>query len=131
MEFKEQDLLAYACDKFEQNKYDEALETFVLLYTRGYEKEWIRQNIYQCYVNCNDEEFRQTFESNINGTKIKYEDCSLDFVPYQEGKYYIFDKKEEQFVGVFSTERKCETILLCGLRSDGVAFWAKRIGNLV
>lgn len=104
MEFKEQDLLAYACDKFEQNKYDEALETFVLLYTRGYEKEWIRQNIYQCYVNCNDEEFRQTFESNINGTKIKYEDCSLDFVPYQEGKYYIFDKKEEQFVGVFSTD---------------------------
>ena len=41
MEFKEQDLLAYACDKFEQNKYDEALETFVLLYTRGYDKIFI------------------------------------------------------------------------------------------
>ena len=31
----------------------------------------------------------------------------------------------------WDAQRKCETILLCGLRSDGVAFWAKRIGNLV
>ena len=31
----------------------------------------------------------------------------------------------------WDAQRKCETILLCGLRSDGVTFWAKRIGNLV
>ena len=65
-----------------------------------------------------------------------YENCSV------QGKWeYTADHRGMITYGPYTEEvrvycgwdaqRKCETILLCGLRSDGVAFWAKRIGNLV
>ena len=65
-----------------------------------------------------------------------YENCSV------QGKWeYTADHRGMIAYGPYTEEvrvycgwdaqRKCETILLCGLRSDGVAFWAKRIGNLV
>ena len=34
MENREELLYTYACEKFEQQKYDEALEAFILLYRR-------------------------------------------------------------------------------------------------
>ena len=32
-------LVEYACLRFEEEKYDEALEAFVLAYSKGYERE--------------------------------------------------------------------------------------------
>ena len=104
MNFKEEELLAYAYDKFENNKYDEALEIFILLYTKGYERKWILENIYKCYVDCNEGQFRNTFEQNKKDINVEYEDCKLDFIPYKEGQYYIFDKLEKNFIGKFSTD---------------------------
>ena len=50
MENREELLYTYACEKFEQQKYDEALEALILLYGKGYERDWIKNSIYQCYV---------------------------------------------------------------------------------
>lgn len=42
MENREELLYTYACEKFEQQKYDEALEALILLYGKGYERDWIK-----------------------------------------------------------------------------------------
>lgn len=102
MDMKENDLMIYACEKFEEQKYDEALEAFVLLYGKGYEREWIKENIYQCYVNGNEGEFQKTYDECIKSVPVAYEQCILDFIPYKEGEYYIYDKQMEEFIGVFS-----------------------------
>ena len=94
--------MEYACAKFEAGIYDEALEAFILAYCKGYEQEWILENIYNCYVSGNEESFREAYLHNTNGMGVAYEDCTLDFVPYREGEYYIFDKEMGVFRGVFS-----------------------------
>lgn len=98
MMIKNDMLLELACMKFQEYKYDEALEAFVLAYSRGYEQEWIIEQIYNCYMAGNDETFRETYGQR----EIAYEDCILDFIPYKEGEYYIFDKEGGVFRGVFS-----------------------------
>ena len=67
-----------------------------------------------------------------------YENCSVQgkWVIYRvifTGMitYEFYTVEEVRVYCGWDAQRKCETILLCGLRSDGVAFWAKRIGNLV
>ena len=100
MDYKE--LLEYGCLKFENNAYDEALEIFIWLYQNGYEQEWILENIYSCYINGNENEFRESFNESIVSSICSYNDCKLDFVPYRDGEYFIFDKIEKTFEGVFS-----------------------------
>lgn len=98
-----QKLLEYALKKFQEEKYDEALDAFVLAYSKGYEREWILENIYNCYMEGNDESFCNAYEHLALDTEISYKDCTLDFIPYQEGEYYIFDKEIKKFRGIFST----------------------------
>lgn len=95
-------LLQYACEKFALKQYEDALEAFVLAYSKGFEKKWVLENIYNCYVNGNEKEFRDVFECSNYNKNFSYEDCLLDFVPYKEGQYYIFDKEQQRFCGVFS-----------------------------
>ncbi|MCM1258663.1 MAG: glycosyltransferase [Roseburia sp.] len=102
MRSKENELLAYACERFESGKYEEALEAFVLAYQKGYEREWILENIYNCYMSGNEQEFQKVYRQYSTERKPAYEDCTLDFIPYREGEYYIFDKKDGIFCGVFS-----------------------------
>ncbi|MGN0344815.1 MAG: hypothetical protein ACI4EC_07640 [Lachnospiraceae bacterium] len=96
------ELIEYACKRFEEEKYDEALEAFVLSYSKGIEPDWILENIYNCYVSGNAAEFEQTFKQFQTQAGISYEQCILDFIPYREGEYYIFDKEAGIFRGVFS-----------------------------
>ncbi len=95
-------LVDYAYAKFQEEKYEEALEAFVLAYCKGYEKEWILENIYQCYMEGNQAEFQSAYARHTGNVNVAYEDCILDFIPYKEGAYYIFDKEEGAFRGVFS-----------------------------
>lgn len=97
-----EEILTYACERFQEEKFDEALEAFVLAYSKGYEQEWILENIYQCYVEGNLTEFRNAYESWENEEKIPFEECILDFIPYTEGEYYIFDRELKRFLGLFS-----------------------------
>lgn len=102
-------LLDYACTKFQSGLYDEALEAFVLAYSKGYEQEWVMNNIYSCYMAGNEEEFCKTFAQQAPDIGISYEDCILDFIPYRDGEYYIFDKEMGAFRGVFSVHDLQET----------------------
>lgn len=98
----EKQLLDYACLRFEEEKYDEALEAFVLAYSKGYEREWILENIYACYMAGNEPAFREAYEKQGFDSGVSYESCTLDFIPYKDGEYYIFDKKCAEFCGKFS-----------------------------
>lgn len=104
-------LLEYACEKFQEEKYDEALEIFVLLYMRAYEQDWILETIYSCYMSGNLQEFQNAFEQNADAENLAYEDCVLDFIPYQDGKYYIYDKELAVFRGIFSCNDLAEADL--------------------
>lgn len=98
----ETELLEYACGKFQEQKYDEALETFVLAYSKGIQQKWILDNIYSCYMEGNETEFQQTYEKTKGKRDISYDECLFDFIPYKDGEYYIFDKEMASFRGVFS-----------------------------
>lgn len=98
----EEELLTYACERFQEEKFDEALEAFVLAYCKGYEQDWILENIYQCYVEGNQEEFRKAYKFWQLEDMAAFEECLLDFIPYRDGEYYIFDKEQKRFCGVFS-----------------------------
>ena len=98
----EKQLLDYACLRFEEEKYDEALEAFVLAYSKGYEREWILENIYACYMEGNESAFREAYEKQGFDSGVSYEACALDFIPYKDGEYYIFDKACAEFCGKFS-----------------------------
>lgn len=97
-----EELLAYACSRFEEGNYEEALEAFILVYTKGYQQEWILDNIYNCYLEGNQEEFKETYQGSMHEMDVPYEECTLDFVPYKNGEYYIFDKEIKRFLGIFS-----------------------------
>lgn len=36
--------------------------------------------------------------------QCKYEECILDFFPYLEEKYYIFDRELKTFLGIYDAE---------------------------
>ncbi len=99
-----QELLDYACTQFENGAYDAALEAFILAYEKGYEKEWVLENIYSCYMEGNEAEFQKNYEHWNTGDKLKYEGLTLDFIPYREGEYYIYDKEIQNFRGIFSMD---------------------------
>lgn len=99
-----QELLDYACTQFENRAYDAALEAFILAYTKGYEKEWVLENIYSCYMAGNEAEFQKKYEHWNTCGKPEYESLTLDFIPYREGEYYIYDKEIENFRGLFSMD---------------------------
>ena len=46
MALENRELMEYACVRFKEGKYDEALESFALLYMRGYEQKWIIETVY-------------------------------------------------------------------------------------
>lgn len=95
-------LIDYALQRFEEQKYDEALEAFILAYSKGFEQEWILENIYACYMQGNEETFRDAYGHQLFESNVTYEECTLDFIPYKEGEYYIYDKEKAQFSGKFS-----------------------------
>lgn len=97
-----QQLLDYACAQFENGAYDAALEAFILAYTKEYEQEWVLENIYNCYMAGNEAEFQKNYGHWHTGDKPEYESLTLDFIPYREGEYYIFDKEIQNFRGIFS-----------------------------
>lgn len=103
-------LVDYACLRFEEGKYDEALDAFVLAYSKGIEREWILDNIYNCYVVGNETEFRTNYAHLEGQTAISYEDCLLDFIPYSEGEYYIFDKEQQIFLRKVSVQNMLEKV---------------------
>lgn len=100
----ENNILDLAIENFEQKNYDKALELLILSYEKEDCKEWILENIYNCYIAGNEEEFRNSFQkyTEKNSYKYAYEDCLIDFIPYREGEYFLFDKEKQNFNGKIS-----------------------------
>lgn len=93
----ENNILDLAIENFEQKSYDKALELLILSYEKEDCKEWILENIYNCYIVGNEEEFRNSFQkyTEKNSYKYAYEDCLIDFIPYREGEYFFLIKKNK------------------------------------
>ena len=73
MTIEKTELLEYACRKFQDEQYDEALEAFVLAYQKGYERDWVIENIYACYMSGNEDTFQNTYKEHekIQTTFVK------------------------------------------------------------
>ncbi len=99
-----QELLEYACTQFENGAYDAALEAFILSYAKEYEQEWVLENIYNCYMSGNEAEFQENYNCWNTSEKPPYGSLTLDFVPYRDGAYYIYDKGVQRFLGVYSMD---------------------------
>lgn len=90
---------------FELEQYEQAVSDLIQAYDLGYEQEWILENIYQCFIVPNEQEFRRNYEQNSNGfTQLPFEECILDFIPVYEDRYYIFNREEKKFQGMFALE---------------------------
>lgn len=62
----------------------------------------------------NEERFRETYMQQAAYLRIPYDECMLDFIPYRDGEYFIFDKEKHIFRGVFSVPA------LYGTKADSV-----------
>lgn len=92
---------------FELEQYDRSVQDFIQAYNLDYEKEMILENLYQCFVYPNEQEFRDNFNKNSGEfTQLDYEACELDFIPVSEEKFYIFDREEQKFKGLFILDYK-------------------------
>ena len=99
--------LYYECGikYFEAERYKEAVSNWIQAYDLDYEKESIIENIYNCFILPNEQEFRKNYEQNREGfTEVPFEACTLDFIPLSEDEFCIFDREEKTFQGVIALE---------------------------
>lgn len=101
---------------FELEKYEEAILNWIRAYELEYERENILENIYHCFIEPNEQEFRKNYEqSSTEFTKLPFEACMLDFIPLCEDKFYIFDWEEKVFQGKITLEKT-------PIQGDNIAF---------
>ena len=87
-------------EEFEAGRYEEALNSFILSYHNGDDKEDIMNIILSCFVEPNMEELRDTYETNANGTtKINYQELPLMLIPISDSIFFIYDKEQDCFLG--------------------------------
>lgn len=92
---------------FEGGFYKQAVEYLIRAYDLGFAKQQILEDIYACFVYPNEEEFLNNFIHNSEGiTQVSFEECILDFIPVSENEFYIFDKEQEKFSGIFELEKE-------------------------
>lgn len=90
---------------FELEQYEQAVSDLIQAYEMGYEQDLILESIYQCFILPNEQEFRSNYERNSNGfTQLPFEECILDFIPVYEDRFYIFNREEKKFQGMFALE---------------------------
>lgn len=105
---------------FEAGNYDDAVAEFIEIYESGVMCEEIIQNIYDCFIFPNQDEFKDNFvNNNTKLTILNYEELPLDFIPVTEKKFYIYDRVQEQFLGfvdlgLSKQERHFESVCIAG-----------------
>lgn len=90
-----------AIELFEAGKYDAAVTAFVDIYQAGYMQEQILEDLYNCFIQPNEEEFRANYAASSLGAEyaVPYERLTLDFIPVTEEKYFIYDTTKQEFLG--------------------------------
>lgn len=102
MSLTDAQILELAYTEFEEKRYDEALQLFILTYSHGYQQEKIREILYDCYYAGNEQIFYESFVKTKGNHYCEFKKTSLDFFLYKDGEYYIYNKKTEIFEGLFS-----------------------------
>lgn len=60
------------------------------------------EELYERYVQPNEEAFRENYSKGCLCGRIKYEDCLLDFVPVSDHEYLVMDRETGQFCGTYT-----------------------------
>ena len=82
----------------EECRYEDAVKHFINAYYGGGREDSL-EALYQCFVFPNEEEFRSNC-SMAREISPDYDTLLLDFIPISDTRFYIYDKEEEQFLGV-------------------------------
>lgn len=91
---------------FVNGEYEKAVADFIEAYNLGYDRKQILENLYSCFIWPNEEEFRKNYGENSGEfTQLSFEECALDFIPVSEDRFYIFDRGEECFRGIFELDK--------------------------
>ncbi|MDE6025360.1 MAG: glycosyltransferase, partial [Lachnospiraceae bacterium] len=86
---------------FEEGRYEEAVACFICTYESGYMQAEILQNIYNCFVIPNIQEFQDNYDvTGVERYGVKCEDTVIDFIPVAEYTFYIWHRKQEKFIGL-------------------------------
>lgn len=96
---------------FQLGQYQDAVENFIMAYGEGESRENILENLYQCFILPNEEEFQKNYRENTDGLcTLPYEQLAIDFIPVSDTRYYLFDKERQEFAGCwdFSEELQKE-----------------------
>lgn len=92
---------------FESGDYEQAVRNMIQAYNLGCEREWILENIRNCFIQPNEQEFRENYRrESAEFVQIPYEECALDFIPVSETRYYIYDKEKQEFSGEFVLDER-------------------------
>jgi hypothetical protein len=97
----------YAHLLFELQEYELCLKLFQSVHHFNYKQEDIEEFLYASFIFPNEAEFTQTYDQhivsyadNIIASHIpSNEELCIDFIPYEEDKYLMFNKKLKVFEG--------------------------------
>jgi hypothetical protein len=97
----------YAYLLFELQEYELCLKLFQSVHQLNYKREDIEEFLYASFIIPNETEFWETYDQNlvlyadnIIATHIpSKEELCIDFIPYEEDKYLMFNKKLKIFEG--------------------------------
>ncbi|MGB4660448.1 MAG: glycosyltransferase [Mobilitalea sp.] len=97
----------YAYFLFNLSEYELSLNMFLYAYNLGYHKEEIETLLYDSFVLPNQEEFKSTYENYTSAFLDhiilplipSFEELPIDFIPYEDNKYLMFNRKSKEFEG--------------------------------
>lgn len=102
-------ILNSAIELFENGNYDEAVASLVQIYNTGCYTEQIKEFLYANFIFPNEEEYRRIYSDSLDYVNFfSYDDLAIDFIAVSEKKYYLFDKIQNSFLGVFDFETLTE-----------------------
>lgn len=98
----------YALFLFELNEYELSIMMFQSSYNSDYKKEEIIEFLYDAFILPNQDEFITSYKSTLLSFSDhifypnipSYENLTIDFIPFDENKYFIFDNDSKSFEGI-------------------------------
>ncbi len=104
----------YASLLFEIQEYELCLLMFQSIYNFNYKKEEIITLLYDSFILPNNDEFKAAYDQQLIGYADhviashipSYDDLPIDFIPYEEEKYLMFNKKLKVFEGFIDISKK-------------------------
>ncbi|MHB8129573.1 MAG: glycosyltransferase, partial [Mobilitalea sp.] len=98
----------YAHFLFEMQEYEFSLIMYQSAYNLNYRKEEIETFLYNSFILPNNDEFKETYNNHLilyNANIIcsyipSFDELPIDFIPFDEDKYFMFNNKSKMFEGI-------------------------------